>query len=141
MEADNPEEFTFINESSQQNSAFEDDQNDNFDDQNENYETEKLETRSIELIPCEEDETAPLGITSMQQMLSSNKEIVELQKELMQREHNQLKQMRIEKHQMELSLLKTEIAHRTLEHQKRMEILEKKHKVADKVDVLTSLND
>lgn len=54
-----------------------------------------------------------------------DKSVIELQKKLLQAEHDEIIKQRAEKHQLEISILKAELAHKTMEHQKRMEVLSK----------------
>lgn len=54
-----------------------------------------------------------------------DKSVIELQKKLLQVEHDEILKQRAEKHQLEISILKAELAHKTMEHQKRMELLSK----------------
>lgn len=92
---------------------------------------DKMDERSIELINFEEDALAS-PITNHQKSLASahmqtaNRELLEMQKQLLEREYNDLHSFRLERHQLEMSILKTELAHKTIEHQKRMDILNKK---------------
>lgn len=92
---------------------------------------DKMDERSIELINFEEDALAS-PITSHQKSLASahmqtaNRELLEMQKQLLEREYNDLHAFRLERHQLEMSILKAELAHKTIEHQKRMDILNKK---------------
>lgn len=89
-------------------------------------ETDKGETRSIELIQCDEDgDTSQITQTMNYE---TNRELIDLQKELMRTEFEQKQKCLLAKHQLEMSILKTELAHKTLEHQKRMELLEKQEK-------------
>lgn len=57
--------------------------------------------------------------------VTPDKSLVELQKKLLQAEHDEMLKQRAEKHQLEISILKAELAHKTMEHQKRMELLSK----------------
>lgn len=52
--------------------------------------------------------------------------LVEFQKKLLQAEHDEMRKLRNEKHMLEIAILKAELAHKTMEHQKRMEVLNKK---------------
>lgn len=56
----------------------------------------------------------------------TDRSLIEFQKKLMQMEFDELRKFRAEKHQLEVAILKAELAHKTIEHQKRMEILSKK---------------
>lgn len=56
----------------------------------------------------------------------SDRSIIELQKKLMQDEFDHMKKLRDEKHQLEIAILKADLTHKTLEHQKQMELLNKK---------------
>lgn len=52
--------------------------------------------------------------------------LVEFQKKLMQLEYEEMRKLRAEKHALEIAILKADLAHKTMEHQKRMEVLSKK---------------
>lgn len=52
--------------------------------------------------------------------------LVDFQKKLMQLEYEEMRKLRAEKHALEISILKADLAHKTMEHQKRMEVLTKK---------------
>lgn len=52
--------------------------------------------------------------------------LLELKKKLMQMEFDDMKKLRHEKHQLEIAILKAELTNKTLEHQKQMELLNKK---------------
>lgn len=52
--------------------------------------------------------------------------LLEFQKKLMQAEFDDMKKLRHEKHQLEIAILKADLTHKTLEHQKQMELLNKK---------------
>lgn len=52
--------------------------------------------------------------------------LLEFQKKLMQMEFDDIKKLRHEKHQLEMAILKADLTHKTLEHQKQMELLNKK---------------
>lgn len=104
------------------------------DDNDQVYEyafDDKMDERSIELINFEEDVLASPNTNrhrsmSNGQLHATNKELLELQKQLLEREYNDLYAFRSERHQLEMSILKAELAHKTIEHQKRMDILNKK---------------
>lgn len=55
-----------------------------------------------------------------------DRSLLEFQKKLMQAEFDDMKKLRHEKHQLEIAILKADLTHRTLEHQKQMELLNKK---------------
>ncbi|XP_031636207.1 uncharacterized protein LOC116349078 [Contarinia nasturtii] len=55
-----------------------------------------------------------------------DRSLLEFQKKLMQMEFDDMKKLRHEKHQLEIAILKAELTHKTLEHQKQMEIMNKK---------------
>lgn len=57
---------------------------------------------------------------------SSDRSLLEFQKKLMQMEFDDMKKLRHEKHQLEIAILKAELTNKTLEHQKQMELLNKK---------------
>lgn len=89
---------------------------------------DKIDERSIEMINYEEETFAsplPMGKANAP-LLAANRELLETQKQLMEREHNYVYEFRLERHQLEMSILKAELAHKTVEHQKRMDILNKK---------------
>lgn len=52
--------------------------------------------------------------------------LLDFQKKLMQMEFDDIKKLRHEKHQLEMAILKADLTHKTLEHQKQMELLNKK---------------
>lgn len=52
--------------------------------------------------------------------------LIEFQKKLMQLEYEEMRKLRAEKHSLEIAILKAELAHKTMEHQKQMELLNKK---------------
>lgn len=55
-----------------------------------------------------------------------DRSLLEFQKRLMQMEFDDMKKLRHEKHQLEMAILKAELTNKTLEHQKQMELLNKK---------------
>lgn len=55
-----------------------------------------------------------------------DRSVLEFQKKLMQMEFDDMKKLRHEKHQLEIAILKAELTNKTLEHQKQMELLNKK---------------
>lgn len=57
---------------------------------------------------------------------ATDNSLVELQKKLLQSDHDEMRKLRNEKHMLEIAILKAELAHKTMEHQKRMEVLTKK---------------
>lgn len=57
---------------------------------------------------------------------SMDRSLLEFQKKLMQAEFDDIKKLRHEKHQLEIAILKADLTHKTLEHQKQMELLNKK---------------
>lgn len=57
---------------------------------------------------------------------SVDRSLLEFQKKLMQMEYDDMKKLRHEKHQLEMAILKADLTHKTLEHQKQMELLNKK---------------
>lgn len=92
---------------------------------------DKIDERSVELINFEEDALASPATNHQklivnEQLRTANKELLEMQKCLLEREYNDLYAFRLERHQLEMSILKAELAHKTIEHQKRMDILNKK---------------
>lgn len=106
----------------------------NVDDQDPVFEfayDDKIDERSIELINFEDEAIdSPVRThhksTATLQLHTANKELLEMQKTLLEREYNDLYAFRLERHQLEMSILKAELAHKTMEHQKRMDILNKK---------------
>lgn len=104
------------------------------DDQEQEYEyafEDKMDERSIELINYEEDAFGTPSISPRKLFPSahhqSNKELLELHKHLLERDYNDVQALRLEKHQLEMSILKADLAHKTMEHQKRMDILNKRY--------------
>lgn len=60
--------------------------------------------------------------------VQSDRSLIEFQKKLMQMEYDDMRKLRHEKHQLEIAILKADLTHKTLEHQKQMEIMNlKKH--------------
>lgn len=57
---------------------------------------------------------------------SVDRSLIEFQKKLMQAEFDHMKKLRDEKHQLEIAILKADLTHKTLEHQKQMELLNRK---------------
>lgn len=57
---------------------------------------------------------------------SIDNSLIEFQKKLLQAEHDETRKLRNEKHMLEIAILKADLAHKTMEHQKRMEVLSKK---------------
>lgn len=57
---------------------------------------------------------------------TNDNSLVEFQKKLMQLEYEEMRKLRAEKHSLEIAILKAELAHKTMEHQKQMELLNKK---------------
>lgn len=55
-----------------------------------------------------------------------DRSLIEFQKKLMQMEYDDMKKLRHEKHQLEIAILKADLTNKTLEHQKQMELLNKK---------------
>lgn len=55
-----------------------------------------------------------------------DRSLIEFQKKLMQMEFDDIKKLRHEKHQLEIAILKADLTNKTLEHQKQMELLNKK---------------
>lgn len=55
-----------------------------------------------------------------------DRSLIEFQKKLMQMEFDDMKKLRHEKHQLEIAILKADLTNKTLEHQKQMELLNKK---------------
>lgn len=55
-----------------------------------------------------------------------DRSLLEFQKKLMQMEFDDIRKLRHEKHQLEIAILKAELTNKTLEHQKQMELLNKK---------------
>lgn len=58
--------------------------------------------------------------------LRYDKELVDFQKELMQKEFDEVRTMRQEKHKLEMQILSAELKHKFIEHQKQLEILNKR---------------
>lgn len=63
-----------------------------------------------------------IGVTSS----SYDRSLTDLHKKLMQEEFDHKKKLRDEKHQLEIAILKADLTNKTLEHQKQMELLNKK---------------
>lgn len=54
-----------------------------------------------------------------------NKELMDLKKDLMIREFDELQEMRREKHRFEIEILRRELEFKKIEHRKKIELLEK----------------
>lgn len=78
-------------------------------------------------IECDDYEECPETVSSddvkMRQQVS--KEVMELKKELMLREFDELQEMRREKHRFEIEILRRELEFKKIEHRKKIELLEK----------------
>lgn len=53
-----------------------------------------------------------------------NKELIDLRKELIQREYDEIQAQRLEKHRLEMEILRAELQHKEEEHRKRMELFD-----------------
>lgn len=58
--------------------------------------------------------------------LRYDKDLIEFQKQLMQKEFDELRAMRQEKHKLEMQILTAELKHKYIEHQKQLEFLNKR---------------
>lgn len=56
---------------------------------------------------------------------SINKEVMELKKDLMMREFDEIQEMRREKHRFEIEILRRELEFKKIEHRKKIELLDK----------------
>lgn len=54
-----------------------------------------------------------------------SKEVMELKKELMMREFDEMQEMRREKHRFEIEILRRELEFKKIEHRKKIELLDK----------------
>lgn len=66
------------------------------------------------------------SINTSNERLRYDKELIDFQKELMQREFDEVRAMRQEKHRLEMQILNAELKHKFAEHQKQLEILNKR---------------
>lgn len=66
------------------------------------------------------------SVTSSSERLRYDKELIDFQKELMQKEFDEVRAMRQEKHKLEMQILSAELKHKFIEHQKQLEILNKR---------------
>lgn len=78
-------------------------------------------------IECEEYDDCPETISSDDVKASQNisKEVMELKKELMLREFDEMQEMRREKHRFEIEILRRELEFKKIEHRKKIELLDK----------------
>lgn len=79
----------------------------------------------IEQLKHQRKETAMFNVMQATNRAPVDRSLIELQKTLMKLEYEEIRKMRVEKHQLEVAILKAELAHKTMEHQKRMEVLNK----------------
>lgn len=66
------------------------------------------------------------AVASQNQRLRYDRDLVDFQKQLMQREFDEVRAMRQEKHKIEMEILSAELKHKYIEHQKKLEILNKR---------------
>lgn len=66
------------------------------------------------------------GLNSSADRLRHDKELVDFQKQLMQKEFDEVRAMRQEKHKLEMQILSAELKHKFIEHQKQLEFLNKR---------------
>lgn len=66
------------------------------------------------------------AVASQSQRLRHDRDLVDFQKQLMQREFDEVRAMRQEKHKLEMEILSAELRHKYIEHQKKLEILNKR---------------
>lgn len=65
-------------------------------------------------------------LNSSADRLRHDKELVDFQKQLMQKEFDEVRAMRQEKHKLEMQILSAELKHKFIEHQKQLEFLNKR---------------
>lgn len=66
------------------------------------------------------------SVLNSNERLRYDKELVDFQKELMQKEFDEVRAMRQAKHKLEMQILTAELKHKFIEHQKQLEILNKR---------------
>lgn len=66
------------------------------------------------------------AVATQSQRLRYDRDLVDFQKQLMQREFDEVRAMRQEKHKIEMEILSVELKHKYIEHQKKLEILNKR---------------
>lgn len=59
---------------------------------------------------------------------SHEKELIDFRKELMQREYDEMRTLRLEKHKLEMEILRADLEHKRTEHEKRVAVLDQKLK-------------
>lgn len=92
-------------------------------------ESEIIDASEYEVVRTKRKRLNPLHVIeprSSRKRQSMDNSLIELQKRLLQAEHDELRKQRAEKHELEISILKLELAHKTMEHQKRMEMMTRK---------------
>lgn len=91
--------------------------------------TNKLHDGKSDNIDCEYDDCPETSCSDDVKMKSSlDKEVMELKKELMLREFDELQEMRREKHRFEIEILRRELEFKKIEHRKKIELLDKQLK-------------
>lgn len=79
-------------------------------------------------IECDEYDDCPETPETPDEVKSKHnisKELMELKKELMLREFDELQEMRREKHRFEIEILRRELEFKKIEHRKKIELLDK----------------
>lgn len=84
-----------------------------------------LEVKSDQIV-CEEYEDCHTTCSDDLKAKSAiSKEVMELKKELMLREFDELQEMRREKHRFEIEILRRELEFKKIEHRKKIELMDK----------------
>lgn len=105
-----------------------------------NYDRSYSKASEVEVfeheMPYEQNGTEQQGTRSQRHFQSSiisscdrlryDKELIEFQKQLMQKEFDEVRAMRQEKHKLEIQILTAELKHKFIEHQKQLEFLNKR---------------
>lgn len=91
--------------------------------------TNKHHDEKSDHIDCEYEECPDTSCSEDVKSKSNlNKEVMELKKELMLREFDELQEMRREKHRFEIEILRRELEFKKIEHRKKIELLDKQLK-------------
>lgn len=90
----------------------------------------KHDLKSDEIIDCDYEECHETLCSADDVKMKGNlsKEVIELKKELMLREFDELQEMRREKHRFEIEILRRELEFKKIEHRKKIELLDKQLK-------------
>lgn len=92
----------------------------------EHQSTHKQQDVKSDNTECEYDECQETTCSDdLKTKNNSSKEFMELKKELMLREFDELQEMRREKHRFEIEILRRELEFKKIEHRKKIELLDK----------------